>query len=205
MARVCRRRTPATIASCRSQQESPRTIINSKASAHCPKTNGRYPMYQNILLAYDGSPDGREALAQAKSLASISGSTVHLLAIIDPSENMAIVEGMSPVLEQQHHERMLAQSALDAAVKRLRGGCTVTSDIRYGNPAEQIVLSAREMNADLIVVGHRDQGRLARWLSRSVGESILHHPPCSVLVAIKSEQKVGSPASVQKSMVREDG
>jgi nucleotide-binding universal stress UspA family protein len=163
-------------------------------------------MYQNILLAYDGSPDGREALAQARSLASISGSTVHLLAIIDPSENMAIVEGMSFVLDQQHHERMLAQSVLDAAVKRLRGGgCPVTSDLRYGNPAEQIVLSAREMNADLIVVGHRDQGTLARWLSGSVGESILHHPPCSVLVAIRSEQKANSSKSIQKSMIRVDG
>ena len=27
-------------------------------------------MYQKILLAFDGSPDGREALAQAKNLAS---------------------------------------------------------------------------------------------------------------------------------------
>jgi len=41
-------------------------------------------------------------------------------------------------------------------------------------PAEQIVLSAREMNADLIVFGHRDRGMLARWLNGSVGESIFH-------------------------------
>jgi hypothetical protein len=42
------------------------------------------------------------------------------------------------------------------------------------------------MNADLIVLGHRDQEPLARWLNGSVGESILHHPPCSLLVAVKS-------------------
>jgi nucleotide-binding universal stress UspA family protein len=39
-------------------------------------------MYQKILLAFDGSPDGREALAQAENLASACGATVHLLAII---------------------------------------------------------------------------------------------------------------------------
>jgi hypothetical protein len=46
--------------------------------------------------------------------------------------------------------------------------------------------SAREMNADLIVLGHRDQESRARGLNGSVGESILHHQPCRLLVAVKS-------------------
>jgi len=153
-------------------------------------------MYQKILLAYDGSPDGREALTQARNLASVSGAAVRLLAIIDPSENMLVVEGMSFVPDNQ---RFLTQSVLDAGVRRLEGvGCTATNDVRYGNPAEQIVLSAREMKADLIVVGHRDQGTLARWLNGSVGASILHHPPCSVLVAVKSEQNMDNVTQLKK-------
>jgi len=91
---------------------------------------------------------------------------------------------------------------LDAGARRLRGaGCTATSDVRYGNPAEQIVLSAREMKADLIVVGHRDQGSLARWLNGSVGASILHHPPCSVLVAVKSEQVKTNVTPIRKKTI----
>ena len=58
-------------------------------------------MYQKILLAFDGSPDGREALAQAENLASACGATVHLLAIIDPSENMLIVEAMPSIPDNQ--------------------------------------------------------------------------------------------------------
>jgi nucleotide-binding universal stress UspA family protein len=154
-------------------------------------------MYQKILMAYDGSPDGREALAQAENLASMSGATVRLLAIIDPAENMLVVEGMSFVPDNQ---RFITQSVLDAGVRRLQGvGCAATNDVRYGNPAEQIVLSAREMNADLIVVGHRDQGSLARWLNGSVGASILHHPPCSVLVAVKSEQVKNNVTPIRKN------
>ena len=160
-------------------------------------------MYQKILLAYDGSPDGREALAQARNLASASGATVRLLAVIDPSESMLAVEGMSFVPDNQ---RFVTQSVLDAGVKRLQGvGCAATNDVRYGNPAEQIVLSAREMNADLIVVGHRDQGSLARWLNGSVGASILHHPPCSVLVAVKSEQNKNNVTPIQKLKARGKG
>jgi len=157
-------------------------------------------MYQNILLAFDGSPDGREALAQAKNLASACGATVHLLAIIDPSENMLIVEGMSFIPDNQ---AFVIQSVLDEGVKRLRGaGCSATNELKYGKPAEQIVLSAAEINADLIVVGHRDQGTLARWLNGSVGESIVHQPPCSVLVAVKSEQRAGNVTPIKQRQAR---
>lgn len=157
-------------------------------------------MYQRILVAYDGSADGREALAQAKKLASASRATVRLLAIIDPSDNMLVVEGMSFISD---NERFVLQSVLDAGVKRLQGvGCTATNDLRYGNPAEQIILSAREMNADLIVIGHRDQGTLARWLNSSVGASVLHHPPCSVLVAVRSEQVANDATPIQKIKAR---
>ena len=160
-------------------------------------------MYQKILLAYDGSPDGREALAQAKNLASMSGATVRLLAIIDPSENMLVVEGMSFIPDNQ---RFVTQSVLDAGVRRLQGvGCCVTNDVRYGNPAEEIVQCAKEMNADLIVVGHRDLGTLARWLKGSVGASILHHPPCSVLVAVKSEQMKNNVIPIRKKQTQGKG
>ena len=144
-------------------------------------------MYQNILVAFDGSPDGREALVQAGNLASACGATVHLLAIIDPSENMLIVEAMPSIPDNQ---AFVIQSVLDEGVKRLRGaGCSATNELKFGKPADQIVSSAAEINADLIVVGHRNQGTLARWLNGSVGEAIVHHPPCSVLIAVRSEQK----------------
>src|SRR5437764_4774138 len=156
----------------------------------------RSHMYQKILLAFDGSPDGREALAQAEKMASACGATVHLLAIIDPSESMLIVEAMSFIPDNQ---RFVIQAVLDEGVERLRrAGCTATSELKYGKPTEQIILSARDINADLIVIGHRDQGTLARWLNGSVGESIMHQPPCSVLVAVKSERRASNVTSIQK-------
>ena len=153
-------------------------------------------MYRKILLAFDGSPDGREALVQAESLASACGAAVHLLAIIDPSESMLIVEAISFVPENQ---RFVIQAILDEGVNRLRrAGCTATSELKYGKPAERIILSAREIDADLIVVGHRDQGTLARWLNGSVGETILHEPPCSLLVAVKSGRQASNVTPIQQ-------
>ena len=157
-------------------------------------------MYHKILLAFDGSPDGREAVVQAENLALACGATVHLLAIIDPSESMLIVEAMSFIPDNQ---RFVIQAVVDEGVKRLRGaGCTAAGELKYGKPTEQIIQSAREINADLIVVGHRDQGTLARWLNGSVGESILHQPPCSVLVAVKSGQRASNVTPIQQLKVR---
>jgi nucleotide-binding universal stress UspA family protein len=153
-------------------------------------------MYRKILLAFDGSPDGREALVQAESVALACGATVHLLAIIDPTESMLITEAMSFVPDNQ---RFVIQTVLDEGVKRLqRAGCTATSELKYGKPTEQIILSAREIDADLIVVGHRDQGTLARWLNGSVGESILHQPPCSLLVAVKSKRRASNVTQIKQ-------
>jgi nucleotide-binding universal stress UspA family protein len=157
-------------------------------------------MYHKILLAFDGSPDGREALAQVEKLASACGATVHLLAVIDLSESMVIVEGMSFIPDNQ---RFVIQTVLDEGVKRLRGaGCQADGELKYGKPTEQIIMTAREIGADLIVVGHRDQGTLARWLNGSVGESILHQPPCSVLVAVKSERRASNVTSMPQLKVR---
>jgi nucleotide-binding universal stress UspA family protein len=153
-------------------------------------------MYRNILLAYDGSPDGCDALDQVAMLASMSGATVRLLAVIDTSPAMLAVEGMSFVPEIEHSE---IEQMLDEAQERLRrAGCTATNDVKRGHPAEQIVVSARESNADLIVLGHRDQGTLARWLNGSVGASVLHSSPCSVLVAVKAGRTTHSIRPMRK-------
>jgi nucleotide-binding universal stress UspA family protein len=115
-------------------------------------------MFQKTLLALDGSADGREALVQAESVALACGATVHLLAIIDPSESMLIVEAMSFIPDNQ---RFVVQTVLAEGVKRLRrAGCAATSELKYGKPTEQIILSAREIDADLIVVAIGIKGRL---------------------------------------------
>src|SRR5690349_12553011 len=157
-------------------------------------------MYQRILLAFDGSPDGREALAQAEKLALACGGTIHLLAIIDPSESMHIVEAMSSIPDNQ---RFVIQAVVEEGVNRLRGvGCTAAGELKYGKPAEQIIQSAREINADLIVVGHRDQGIVARWLNGSVGESILHQPPCSLLIAVPPQHQMSNVTPIQRMKAR---
>lgn len=141
-------------------------------------------MYRHIVLAYDGSPEGQEALKQGIYLASLCGAQVFLLAVINPSEDILAAGGMPYLIEQQELE---IEATLQAGLARMRErGLTAKAEVGYGKPAEQIALLARKVDADLIVIGHRDQKVWARWWNGSVGASILVHAPCSLLVAISS-------------------
>jgi nucleotide-binding universal stress UspA family protein len=53
-----------------------------------------------------------------------------------------------------------------------------------GRPAEQIAKIARELAVDLIVVGHRPAGMLARWWAGPGNAQLLDLVECSILVSI---------------------
>lgn len=141
-------------------------------------------MYRTILLAYDGSRQGHEALDQGAELALLCQARVHLLAVVAQEPGVALAEAVAPsdVPEREYQE---ARHVLEAGAEALRrAGLSVETRLGRGNPAEEIGRVAREIGADLIVVGHREQSALARWWRGSVGASLLAHAPCSLLVAV---------------------
>ncbi len=141
-------------------------------------------MYRTILLAYDGSRQGREALQQGAEMATLCRARVHLLAVVAQELGVALAEttASSDVLEREYQE--VRQVLARGAETLQQAGVSVTTHLASGNPAEQIGRLAREVGADLIVVGHREQSALSRWWRGSVGASLLAHAPCSLLVAI---------------------
>jgi len=99
---------------------------------------------------------------------------------------MAIAESLGPSDVLGFEQRDL-QRVMDAAAPAIESrGLAVISCVRFGDPAAEIVAYAREVDADLIVLGHKSRGTLTRWLQGSVGADLLHDLPCSLLVAVGS-------------------
>lgn len=144
-------------------------------------------MYNTILLCYDGSPDGREALREGAEIARRFGASAHLLAIaptFTASEEFPISE------ELIEANRADFERVLQDGVENLReAGVEAIGYLAEGRPVDVIVDYARRLEVDLIVLGHRHQSALARWWHGSVGASLLSMAPCSILVALDSPRK----------------
>jgi universal stress protein A len=54
--------------------------------------------------------------------------------------------------------------------------------VRHGLPGEEIVETARELPADLIVISTHGRTGLAHVVIGSVAEQVVRHAPCPVLV-----------------------
>ena len=68
-------------------------------------------------------------------------------------------------------------------MERLKAlGFSPTARLEAGDPGQKIADVAEEIGAQLVVVGHRPQGPLARWWFGSVGSYLVKRLRCSVLV-----------------------
>ena len=135
-------------------------------------------MYRNILMAYDGTSEGREVIKQGGELARMCQARVFLLAVLatDPGTppDEATRKQAAAIVEQ-------GVSTLEQLGLECRGG------VEIGEPVERVISTARENRSDLIIVGHRRMGRLARWWRGSTGASLVAEAPCSVLVTVAPE------------------
>src|SRR4051812_29152619 len=141
-------------------------------------------MFTRILMAYNGSADGKSALLACRELAAFTKADTHLLAVAGMPSSMFLTEGFLPE-ELLEEEKKRAREILDEGVASLKErGFSVEGHLAVGEPVEEICRLGRELKCDLIVVGHSQRVTFAqRWWRGSVGKSIIDVAPCSVLVA----------------------
>ena len=143
-------------------------------------------MYKRILLAYDGSEAGQNALLEGRGLAGWGQAAMHLIAVMPPPAAFIGGEGGVYDLGLEEQEKKEYQSILDDGMKRLQeAGHVVTGEVVVGEAVTEIAECAKRTNADLIVVGHKHLNSwAARWWRGSVSKSLIEHSPCNVLVVI---------------------
>jgi nucleotide-binding universal stress UspA family protein len=140
-------------------------------------------MYQHILLAYDGTLEGRRALREGAHLAKMFGAKVTLMAVVDPGYGAGfVVDPIGAYFPPDQTESF--QKVLDEGVERLtRMSLPHQARLERGQPSERIAAVARDISADLVVVGHQRQGVVAGWLLGSVASDLTNSLECSLLVA----------------------
>ena len=139
-------------------------------------------MYKKIVLAYDGSLEGRAALREGVILGLREGAQIHLLAVLAENTGIKMAEGIhaGPLAHQQSAHKAILQEAVNT-LKTL--GVIVEARLVSGEPAQAIAGYAAQVGADLVIVGHRRQSLLQRWWSGPSGAYLSDHLRCSLLIA----------------------
>jgi nucleotide-binding universal stress UspA family protein len=142
-------------------------------------------MYKRILLAYDGSREGIIALREGALLAHRCCSEVYLLSVVPETAGVTMAESVygGVVAHQTDAYRTLLARGVEVLT---RLGFKPVALLVSGEPIPQIAAFAKEIGADLVVVGQRRQGALERWWSGPSGASVIDHIKCSVLVGCNS-------------------
>ncbi|HEY5886855.1 MAG TPA: universal stress protein [Acidimicrobiales bacterium] len=147
-------------------------------------------MFERIVVGVSQVESATRAAKAALALAELSDATVHLVCAIDQSERGTPISDMVPgvvlasskppdhapgqVKAQSHAEHFLERVARETKVR-------TQGHVLPGDPAEAILQVAKEVDADLIVVGNRGMHGARRVLG-SVPNTLSHHADCSVLI-----------------------
>ena len=131
-------------------------------------------MYQKIVLAYDGSQAGQQALLNSKEISQWEKGELHLLAVV-PFELVALgPESAYYSEEQQKLEEQRYRDVLQSGLAQLHAlGVQAHGELRKGDPVDQIIQ----------YVEHRSNW-LERWWRGSISKALIELSPCSVLVTI---------------------
>lgn len=143
-------------------------------------------MYKRILLAYDGSQSGQKALLDCQELAHWSHAELMLVAVLPVNIGLVSTEGGVYDSEMMEREKRGMQAVLDEGLHRLRAaGHQAQGTLLTGDTVDEITEHAKQIQADLIVVGHKHLDNwAARWWKGSVSKTLIAHAHCSVLVVI---------------------
>ena len=137
---------------------------------------------KKILIATDGSPSAREAVAFGLELAaeqSAEAIVVHVVHAVDilPTAAFGIPGALRHPLTAD--DRMPLEEASTLAAEE---GVSARTELLTGNPVDEIVAYADSIDADLVVVGSRGHGAVASALLGSVSQGVLHEARRPVLV-----------------------
>jgi nucleotide-binding universal stress UspA family protein len=142
---------------------------------------------QQIVVATDFSEHANRALEAAVELAKRYGAALHIV----HAYHMPVLVGMPDEVALPPSfwsgVKEAAASRLEKTLSDVRaGGVRAVAHLREANPSDAILDVAREVGADLIVMGTRGLTGLKHVLLGSVAERTLRLAPCSVL-SVKSE------------------
>jgi nucleotide-binding universal stress UspA family protein len=155
---------------------------------------------KKILVPLDFSRASMEALDYAVSVAEQFHAAIHLIHVHPTGEPSPVPGAGHLLLQSAEAIERLNEELTGIHRKRVPTFRPENCHIRGGQPYQEIVRLAREINADLIALSTRGYSGLKHLLLGSTAERVVRNAPCPVLVVRKRKQK--SKAATQSFAIR---
>jgi nucleotide-binding universal stress UspA family protein len=137
-------------------------------------------MFNNILLAVDGSEYSHRAIEYARSLTERYEANLLLVHVFSHTSDLLGYQDFEKLYAKR---KSAGQAVLDSA-KKILGSTTfkVHEELMEGSEAEAILKVAENHQADLIIMGTRGFGAVKGMLVGSVSRKVIHLSTCPVMV-----------------------
>lgn len=147
-----------------------------------PASTIRHIQVKTVLVPVDFSRESFRVLDYATLIAEQFSADVHPVHVRPPAEAAAIELAGKLMANYQEGISFLQDRLVDIEHKRRLKFSPDHCHIYSGRPFEKICKLAREIDADLIVLGSRGYTGLKKVLLGSTAERVIRFAPCPVLV-----------------------
>jgi len=130
-------------------------------------------MAKRILAPIDTREEHEAIVPVVAALARDSGATVRLLRVVPVPQHVVASDGRTVAYVDQEMTRLTAEGL--QALRQIEAemaGVPVETVVRFGEPAEEVVLEAEAFEADLIAIGADQRGYLRSALAPGVADRV---------------------------------
>ncbi len=143
-------------------------------------------MFNKILVAYDGSDHAQHALKMAAGLAKTHNAELHLAHTPQMETPHIVVGAFVSQLEHPPTPAQVAEAgkhiADQARTEATAEGVDLAGvHIGQDQPAHFVLTTAKDIDADLIVLGRRGLGAVGALALGSVSQAVAHGAKCACL------------------------
>ena len=140
-------------------------------------------MFKKILFPTDFSDVSKKAVKYIKQLKGAGAQEVIILHVIDEKELLVLSRVAGQYLQiTTQIEREVAEEMAAIEADMTTEGFRVTLKVKRGIPFTEIMTTAAEEKASLIVMGSHGRSNIEEMLIGSVSENVIRHAKVPLLV-----------------------
>ena len=143
---------------------------------------------KKMIIAYDGSVASKRAVEMALECSNKDDELTLLTVIPAELAESSFTKMLLPTIDlssvvKSGSFKERAMETLSKVVAEIENNVKkVNIAVESGDPADEILMSAKKHEADIIVLGYKGYGKEGRFLLGSVTDKVVRHAGVSVLV-----------------------